>query len=153
MINSSWVSLGLCNLLLHDTIIKSKKSIAGTIIKWIFGHSGFLLYMLKTRYLVVNVGDFIFSDSFHEWKLGEDQSLVVVFNISHNNKNEHLTRPWEGSGLNAWVSTYHYLVVLINNYCYGKSQVRITRDFLFVDLHMVLNSLTSRFLLVSCRYL
>ena len=50
----------------------------------------------------------------------------------------------------ARVSTYVYLhtitlVDLINNYCYGKSQVRITRDFLFVDLHMVLNSLTPRF--------
>ena len=31
--------------------------------------------------------------------------------------------------------------------------MRITRDYLFVDLQMVLNSLTSRFLLVSCRYL
>ena len=39
--------------------------------------------------------------------------------------------------------------VLINNHCYGKSQVRITRDFLFVDLRKVPNSLTSRFLLLS----
>ena len=48
----------------------------------------------------------------------------------------------------AWVSTHEYLhtitlVVLM----------RITGDFLFVDLRKVLNSLyTSRFLLVSCRY-
>ena len=41
------------------------------------------------------------------------------------------------------------LGVLINNYCYGKSQVRITRDFLFVDLRKVLNSLTYRFLRVE----
>ena len=58
----------------------------------------------------------------------------------------------------ARVSSYEYLhtitlAVLIYNYCYGKSQVRITRDFLFVDLRKVLNSLTSGFLLVSCRYL
>ena len=35
------------------------------------------------------------------------------------------------------------LGVLINNYCYGKSHVglRITRDFLFVDLHKEPNSL------------
>ena len=73
---------------------------------------------------------------------------MIVYQ-SHNNKNGHLrTR----------VSTHEYLhtitlVVLINNYCYGKSQVRITRDFLFVDLRKVLNSLTSRFLRVSCGYL
>ena len=58
----------------------------------------------------------------------------------------------------AWNSTHEYLDTstlgaLINNYCYGKSQVRITRDFLFVDLRKELNSITSRFLLVSCRYL
>ena len=39
------------------------------------------------------------------------------------------------------------------HYCYGKSQVRKTKDFLFVDLHKELYSLTSRFLRVSCRYL
>ena len=60
--------------------------------------------------------------------------LIIVYR-SHNNKNDHLTRPWE----RARVSTHEYLhtitlIVLINNYCYGKSQVRITRDFL-VDLH------------------
>ena len=33
--------------------------------------------------------------------------LIVVY-WSHNNKNYHLTRPSEGPGLNAWVSTYHY---------------------------------------------
>ena len=33
--------------------------------------------------------------------------LMIVYR-SHNNKNDHLTRPWEGPGLNAWVSTYHY---------------------------------------------
>ena len=45
------------------------------------------------------------------------------------------------------------LGVLINNYCYGKTQLRITRDFL-CDLRRVLNSRnTSIFLRVSCRYL
>ena len=44
------------------------------------------------------------------------------------------------------------LEVLINNYCYGKSQMRIARDFLFVGLRKKLNSLTSRFRQVSCRY-
>ena len=42
-------------------------------------------------------------------------------------------------------STYEYLDttplgVPINNYCYGKSQERITRDFLFVDLTEELSS-------------
>ena len=37
-------------------------------------------------------------------------------------------------------------VLLFNNYtCYGKSQMRITRDFLFVDLRKKLNSLIFRF--------
>ena len=33
------------------------------------------------------------------------------------------------------------LGVLINNYCYGKSQVRIATDPFFVDLRKKLNSL------------
>ena len=33
------------------------------------------------------------------------------------------------------------LGIAINNYCYGKSQVWITRDFLLVDLRKKLNSL------------
>ena len=40
------------------------------------------------------------------------------------------------------------LGVQINKYCYWKSQVRMTRNFLPVDLCKELNSLTSRFLLV-----
>ena len=28
------------------------------------------------------MGDLIFSDSFHEWKLEEDENFVVVFNNS-----------------------------------------------------------------------
>ena len=43
------------------------------------------------------------------------------------------------------------LGIQINNYCYGKSQVRVTRDFLFVDLSKKLNSLNSRFPQVSCQ--
>ena len=44
-------------------------------------------------------------------------------------------------------STHEYLDttpplgVLINNYCYGKSQEWIARDFLLVDLRKELNSL------------
>ena len=74
--------------------------------------------------------------------------LIIVYQ-RHKNKN----------GLEpgrARVSTHEYLhtitpAVLINKYCYGKSCGRITRDFLFVDLRKVLNSLTSKYLLVSCR--
>ena len=51
-----------------------------------------------------------------------------------NNKNDHLTRPRESPGLNARISRHLPLGVLINNYCFRKSQVRITKDFLFVDL-------------------
>ena len=32
--------------------------------------------------------------------------LIIVYQ-SHNNKNNHLSRPREGPGLNAWVNTYH----------------------------------------------
>ena len=32
---------------------------------------------------------------------------IIVYR-SHNNKNDRLTRPWEGPCLNAWLSTYHY---------------------------------------------
>ena len=31
--------------------------------------------------------------------------LIMTYQ-SHNNKNDHLTRPWEGPGLNAWVFRY-----------------------------------------------
>ena len=79
---------------------------------------------------------------------------LIIAHQSHNNKNDHLTRPESRSR----VSTHEYLDtitlgVLINNYYYGKSQVRLTRDFLFVDLRKVLNLFTSRLLRVSCRYL
>ena len=37
------------------------------------------------------------------------------------------------------------LGILINNYSYGKSEVRITRDFLFVDLRKKMSSFNSRF--------
>ena len=71
--------------------------------------------------------------------------LIIAYQ-SHNNKNDHLTRPREGPRLiSAWVSRYITLAVLINNYCYVKSQERIPGDFLFVDLRKELNSLTSRF--------
>ena len=46
---------------------------------------------------------------------------------------------WRARG---WTHEYLYtptLGVLINNYCYGKFQVRITRDFLFVNLRKKLN--------------
>ena len=33
---------------------------------------------------------------------------LIISYQSHNNKNDHLNRPWEGPGLNAWVSRYHY---------------------------------------------
>ena len=33
--------------------------------------------------------------------------LIIAYQ-SHNNKNDHLTRPREGPRLNAWVSRYHY---------------------------------------------
>ena len=33
--------------------------------------------------------------------------LIIAYR-SRNNKNDHLTRPWEDPRLSAWVSTYHY---------------------------------------------
>ena len=72
---------------------------------------------------------------------GKKINCIVNLYKSHNNKNDHLTRPREGPGLNAWVSRYHYPWSSNKQYCYGKSQVRITRVFLFADLRKVLNSL------------
>ena len=71
--------------------------------------------------------------------------LIIAYQ-NHNNKNENLTRPREDLTLNAWAPGYHYLGVLINNFCYGKSQERITKGFFLVDLRNKLNSLTCRFL-------
>ena len=61
---------------------------------------------------------------------------------SHNNRND----PPDSTPGGPVTKTHEYLDtitlgVLINNYCYGKSLVRITRDFFFVDLPKKLNSL------------
>ena len=66
--------------------------------------------------------------------------LIIPYQ-SNNNNNDHLTRPREGPWLNVWVSTYRY-PRSSNNYWYGKSEVRITGDFFFVDLRKKLHSLT-----------
>ena len=59
----------------------------------------------------------------------------------------------KNSGRIRTLSWYLIIAYQSHNLCYGKSQIRIIRDFLFGGLRKVLNSLTSRFLRVSCRYL
>ena len=44
----------------------------------------------------------------NSWRIRALSWYLIIVYRSHNNKYDHLTRPWEGSELNAWVSTYHY---------------------------------------------
>ena len=93
-----------------------------------------------------------FLDSFIDRKSGRIRAVswyLIMTYQSHNNERPPNSTPG-GPGATIHINTYtsyryHTPRILINNFCYGKSQVRITRDFLCVDLRKKLNSLTSRF--------
>ena len=61
--------------------------------------------------------------------------LIIAYQ-SHNNKSQQPDSTPGGPKTKAWVSRYQYPRSSNKQhyFCYGKSQVRITRDFLFVGL-------------------
>ena len=65
---------------------------------------------------------------------------IIMTYQSRNNENDPLTQPWDELHEYdyVWYRTLGGLIpyslgVLINNNCYGKFQMRLIRDFLFVD--------------------
>ena len=56
--------------------------------------------------------------------------LIIAYQC-HNNRNNHLNRPESSCVLTHQYLDTITLGVLINNYCYGKYHLRITRDILF----------------------
>ena len=83
--------------------------------------------------------------------------LITTYQ-SHNNKNDRRLNPGrETHEYNNYITVLHtrwldIIGVQINNYCHGKSLLRLTRDFLFGDSRKKLNSLTFRFRQVSFRH-
>ena len=80
---------------------------------------------------------------------------LIMINQSHNNKNDHLTRPREGqglNGLNAWVLRYPTPRSSYKQLLLWKISSADNQDFLFADLRKKLNSLTSRFRQLNYRY-
>ena len=79
--------------------------------------------------------------------------LIIAYQ-SHNKKNDHLSPPREGPRLNAWVSRYHYSRSSNKQLLLWKISRADNQGILLCWLiRNKLNSLTCRFLQVSCRYI